>query len=146
MQIERRPADERIWEQELASWIPARIFDAHTHIFRAQDCLLTPDDPDMPRPAYVDEIGTIDLAEVRRVDRILLPGRRTEYLLVACPWLKFDWEGQTAFMAEQAGGKATDGETRIMGKVPAALHERTPLIIGSEQEVDRVQAYLHGQL
>ncbi len=46
-----------------------------------------------------------------------------------------------AFIAEQAGGMATDGKRRILDKVPTALHERTPLIIGSKGEVDRVLSY-----
>lgn len=48
-----------------------------------------------------------------------------------------------AFLAEQAGGMASDGRQRIMKKVPTSLHERTPLIIGSASEVDRVLGYLH---
>ncbi len=43
-----------------------------------------------------------------------------------------------AFLAEQAGGKATDGVNAIMAKKPGSLHERTPLIIGSADDVDRV--------
>jgi fructose-1,6-bisphosphatase I len=46
-----------------------------------------------------------------------------------------------AFIAEQAGGTATDGKTRILEKVPTSLHERTPLIIGSKAEVERVQSF-----
>jgi len=46
-----------------------------------------------------------------------------------------------AFIAEQAGGAATDGSQRILDKVPTALHERTPLIIGSRGEVDRVSSF-----
>jgi fructose-1,6-bisphosphatase I len=46
-----------------------------------------------------------------------------------------------AFLAEQAGGAATDGKQRILEKVPTALHERTPLIIGSRAEVDRVLTF-----
>lgn len=49
-----------------------------------------------------------------------------------------------AFLAEQAGGAATDGTHRILDKVPTALHERTPLIIGSRGEVDRVLSHWHG--
>lgn len=45
-----------------------------------------------------------------------------------------------AFLAEQAGGKATDGVGRILEKTPSHVHERTPLIIGSVDEVDRVSA------
>jgi len=40
-----------------------------------------------------------------------------------------------AFIAEQAGGLAISGEARIMDIVPQAIHERTPLIIGSRSEV-----------
>ncbi len=40
-----------------------------------------------------------------------------------------------AFIAEQAGGAATDGERRILELVPASLHERSPLVIGSRDDV-----------
>jgi len=43
-----------------------------------------------------------------------------------------------AFIAEQAGGMASDGKQRILEKEPEGLHQRTPLIIGSKQEVQRV--------
>jgi len=47
------------------------------------------------------------------------------------------------FMAEQAGGAATDGRQRILDKQPKALHQRTPLILGSKEEVDRVMSFLN---
>ncbi len=43
-----------------------------------------------------------------------------------------------AFIAEQAGGLATDFSGRILEKQPTTLHERTPLLIGSEDDVARV--------
>lgn len=46
-----------------------------------------------------------------------------------------------AFLAEEAGGKATDGRELILQKTPRTLHERTPLIIGSEAEVNRVLTF-----
>ena len=49
-----------------------------------------------------------------------------------------------AFLAEQAGGAATDGKQRILDKVPTALHERTPLIIGGKGAVDRVLSFWQG--
>jgi len=48
-----------------------------------------------------------------------------------------------AFLAEQAGGAATDGSQRILEKEPFELHQRTPLIIGSQQEVEKVHQYLN---
>jgi fructose-1,6-bisphosphatase I len=46
-----------------------------------------------------------------------------------------------ALIVEQAGGAASDGKQRILEKQPTALHERTPLVIGSKSEVDRVLSF-----
>ena len=43
-----------------------------------------------------------------------------------------------AFIAEQAGAKATDGNQRILEIQPTSLHQRTPLYIGSDKMVDEV--------
>jgi fructose-1,6-bisphosphatase I len=47
-----------------------------------------------------------------------------------------------AFLAEQAGGAATDGEQRILDIVPASLHQRTPLLVGSRREMEMLMALL----
>lgn len=47
-----------------------------------------------------------------------------------------------AFIIEQAGGLATDGEENIMDKTPQDLHERTPLFIGSENMVKEAHEQL----
>ena len=44
-----------------------------------------------------------------------------------------------AFLAEQAGGKASDGHGRILERVPDKLHARTPLYIGSTLDVEAVE-------
>jgi fructose-1,6-bisphosphatase I len=41
-----------------------------------------------------------------------------------------------AFIVEQAGGAACDGHQRILDVMPTELHQRTPLYIGSKDEVD----------
>ena len=43
-----------------------------------------------------------------------------------------------AFIAEQAEGSATDGINRILDIMPTALHQRTPLVIGSREDVGYV--------
>jgi fructose-1,6-bisphosphatase I len=40
-----------------------------------------------------------------------------------------------AFVVEQAGGAATDGRRPILDIVPKALHQHTPLVIGSRADV-----------
>jgi len=49
-----------------------------------------------------------------------------------------------AFVAEQAGGAATDGTTRIMDIAPAELHQRSPLYMGSRAEVELASEMLGG--
>lgn len=46
-----------------------------------------------------------------------------------------------AFLAEQAGGVASDGRQRILEKQPQFIHERTPLVVGSRDEVKRVLSF-----
>ena len=47
-----------------------------------------------------------------------------------------------AFIAEQAGGAATNGVDRILDLVPSALHQRSPLVIGSRDDVEFVRRTL----
>ncbi len=51
-----------------------------------------------------------------------------------------------AYLAEQAGGAATDGVNRILELQPSALHQRVPLVIGCAEDVRFVQESLktHG--
>ncbi len=44
-----------------------------------------------------------------------------------------------AMVAEQAGGAAVNGPTRIMELQPEKIHQRTPLIVGSKAEVEALQ-------
>lgn len=46
-----------------------------------------------------------------------------------------------AFLIEQAGGEAHDGEKRILDKTAPGLHARTPLIFGSREETDSAKAH-----
>jgi fructose-1,6-bisphosphatase I len=47
-----------------------------------------------------------------------------------------------AFIVEHAGGAASDGRGRIMEIVPETLHQRTPLFIGSKDEVKLAESFL----
>jgi fructose-1,6-bisphosphatase I len=46
-----------------------------------------------------------------------------------------------AFLVEQAGGAATNGEQRIMEIQPSKLHERVAVFLGSREEVEIVTSY-----
>lgn len=40
-----------------------------------------------------------------------------------------------AFLVEQAGGMALDGERRVLDVQPKSIHQRTPLVLGSRMEL-----------
>ena len=44
-------------------------------------------------------------------------------------------------ITEQAGGACTTGTQRMMDIEPLSLHQRVPLIFGSETEVEEVEHY-----
>jgi len=50
-----------------------------------------------------------------------------------------------AYLCEQAGGLAIDGKTRILDLHPTALHQRTPIFIGSRDDVLTAQEMLAGE-
>jgi fructose-1,6-bisphosphatase I len=50
-----------------------------------------------------------------------------------------------SWLIEQAGGKATDGNQRIMDITPTLLHQRVSVFMGSKHEVDRVTSYHRAQ-
>ncbi|HEY9663811.1 MAG TPA: class 1 fructose-bisphosphatase, partial [Allocoleopsis sp.] len=47
-----------------------------------------------------------------------------------------------AFLIEQAGGSASTGTQNILDVVPDKLHTRTPLIIGSKEDVALVESFI----
>lgn len=58
--------------------------------------------------------------------------------------LRLLYEGNPmAFLAEQAGGVATDGYHRILDIVPTELHQRVPLFVGSKEMVEKAQSFMN---
>jgi len=47
-----------------------------------------------------------------------------------------------AFLAEQAGAKATDGYKRILEIKPKELHQRVPIFVGSKVMVDKLEEFM----
>lgn len=45
-----------------------------------------------------------------------------------------------AFIMEQAGGRAIDGSQRILDIQPTKIHERAPIFMGSQEDVNEVEA------
>lgn len=50
-----------------------------------------------------------------------------------------------AFIVEQAGGYASNGQQRILDIQPTSIHQRVPLIIGSEDDVKEAEQFIQGK-
>ncbi len=95
--------DRRIWEDELEAFVPKRLFDAHTHISKAEHCL-HPDD--LPQyPSWLKKVGfNMDLSFLKEYHRVFLPGRKIHYLLMGWPFGHCDFDRMNVFVAHQASG------------------------------------------
>lgn len=94
--------DLRIWTGELASFVPSRIFDVHTHIYKAE--FNTGVDRDAP--PFGDLTGRdfpkSDWAELNAWDAALLPGRQVHRLSFGFPFLPAgDIEASNRFVAQE---------------------------------------------
>ena len=57
--------------------------------------------------------------------------------------LRLLYEGSPmAMIVEQAGGKASDGRTRLLELQPTELHQRTPIYMGTSAFVDEAESFL----
>jgi len=50
-----------------------------------------------------------------------------------------------AFIIEHAGGRATNGKQRILDVKPTALHQHTPVFLGSVEDVTLCEEFLQGK-
>jgi fructose-1,6-bisphosphatase I len=58
--------------------------------------------------------------------------------------LRFAFEAAPmALIIENAGGKASSGEQRILDITPTEIHQRVPLFIGSKKQMDLAEDYLN---
>ena len=51
-----------------------------------------------------------------------------------------------AFIIEQAGGLASDGEKNILSVKPKSIHQKSPIFIGSSAMVKMISKYLKSKL
>ncbi|MGY8713981.1 MAG: class 1 fructose-bisphosphatase, partial [Verrucomicrobiia bacterium] len=47
-----------------------------------------------------------------------------------------------ALLAEQAGGIALNGQKRILDIEPNSIHQRTPLVVGSQVEMSDFERFI----
>ncbi len=100
--LELTDLDRQIWLEELDAFVPQRVFDVHTHIYR----WTSNTDPDKENSSYRKFLGDRfadapwDLLDA--CDRILMPGREVHRLSFPFPFKVWcDFEASNRFIAEQ---------------------------------------------
>jgi len=89
-------ADRAFWEEHLEAWMPAKIFDAHTHVNDPKFCL-EPMTEQKRRQYWVNEVlSPISAADAQRCHEIVFPGREVSCLAFGMPLLEYDIEGSNA--------------------------------------------------
>lgn len=108
-----------------------RVFDYYKEI-----------DPETDRPYSLRYIGTL----VADFHRVMLYGGFFAYppdVKNKDGKLRLTYECiPLSYLAEKAGGKAIDGEVRILDKQPDDIHQRTPIYIGSRMDIETVERIL----
>lgn len=101
-EFEPTDLDRQIWTQELDAFVPARVFDVHTHIYRWAFNL----NPGKESGPYAASIGrhfpevTLELADA--VDAALMPGREMERLAFPFPFAgQCDFAGSNTHVANE---------------------------------------------
>ena len=100
------------------------------------------DDPKTNRPYTTRYIGSLVADFHRNLIRggiYMYPGTRKN----PDGKLRLLYENvPVAFLAEQAGGKASDGFRRILDIQPSEIHQRTPFFVGSKHMVEKAEYFM----
>lgn len=107
--------DRRIWEEELSGFVPPKVFDVHTHIYRWEFNL----DPNKAASAYGALVAehyseaTWDLLD--SCDRALFPGREVHRLAFPFPFgHPCDFAASNTFVAEQTAVDRRSGSLMLV--------------------------------
>jgi len=88
--------DRRFWEEHLESWLPARIFDAHTHVNEPRYRVVEMTE-EKRRQFWVNEVAApIGADAAAHCYQTVFPGREFSCLAFGHPSLDFDIEGSNA--------------------------------------------------
>jgi len=97
MEVELNELDRRIWERELADWLPERVFDFHSHI--QHSCNLRDPGTEVSKRlmGYMD-LSAEDLDDVYRT---LALGRSVRYLVTHFPDPAYDTTSANRYVARE---------------------------------------------
>jgi uncharacterized protein len=93
--------DRAFWQEHLEAWVPAEVFDAHTHVDEPRHRLETPSE-EKRRQHWVNEVcEPIAAADAQRCQELVFPGRKVSCLAFGIPLPEYDIEGSGASLQEE---------------------------------------------
>ncbi|HUT25689.1 MAG TPA: amidohydrolase family protein [Sumerlaeia bacterium] len=112
--IERNDLDRKIWDEELDAFVPDRVFDVHTHVYRWEWNA----DPKKERGPFAETVGRqfpeANWDALDAWDRCLLPGREVHRLAFPFPFPQCDFEASNAFAAKETQGDPLSGALMLV--------------------------------
>ncbi len=120
--------DRRIWESELEEFVPRRVFDVHTHVYRWAFNL----DPAKDAGPLYELIGRrfpeADWAALDAWDATLMPGREVHRLAFPYPFPQAcDFDAASGFAASQASRDPRSGALMLVHPTMTAEYLETQL-------------------
>jgi glutamate-1-semialdehyde 2,1-aminomutase len=121
--IELNDLDRRIWEVELDEFVPARVLDAHTHIYRWDFHT----DPNKENGPYAQFVGNrfrhVGWQMLEDCDELLMPGRQVHRLSFPFPFAApCDFDAANAFIADEMRGHAASAALMLVQPSMSANH------------------------
>lgn len=103
--LELNDVDRRIWKEELEQFVPQRVFDVHTHVYRWRFNTDPAKDASPSAALFGRAFPEADRALLNAWDAALLPGRQVERLSFGFPFTPgCDFEASNRHAAAQAAG------------------------------------------
>lgn len=121
-----REIDERIWREELEQFVPAKIFDVHTHIYR-WDFNTDPQKESSGYAKFATKFPIASRSELDRWDAALLPGRTVNRLSFPFPFPQCDFDASNRYVAAEAADHA--GSAALMLVHPAMQQDAVEQVV-----------------
>ena len=98
-----KDVDRRVWDEELADFVPERLYDVHTHIFDGR--------PDWPMvlngsPIEMPNVSMTNWAMLEEGDALLFPGREVHRISFGNPLQSCPLDEANAFVASEVSADA----------------------------------------
>ncbi|MBC8355845.1 MAG: amidohydrolase family protein [Planctomycetes bacterium] len=113
--VELNDLDRRIWAEELADFVPARVFDVHTHIYRFAFYTAANKEQSSYRQFVSKPFEEASWQLLDECDQLLMPGRQVSRLAFPFPFAEHcDFDASNQFVAAQTAGDSVSGSLMLV--------------------------------